>query len=259
MSRTSGAADTHSCDPCDWCDDALGWSAWRPVRLPRRGRGARARPRPAVEQVRQSSAEPEHPQSPAKHEPERSASTAKPAAGAACRPQRARAGRALLRRALARASTAIWLGHRPRHRRRGPRHRAHRPGPRARAPPRRRRPVAVRARGRDRRRRLVGSCPAASWRSPAPSSRARSARSAGWCRWSLVLVGWRDHARPGAQRAGRPPGDRLGRVQLRRARHRAHRQRQPAAGQRRHHAAARGRRSGRLRRRPACCSTCSAP
>ena len=36
-------ADTRRCDRCCWCD-SLRVEPWRPVRLPRRGRGARARP-----------------------------------------------------------------------------------------------------------------------------------------------------------------------------------------------------------------------
>ena len=75
----------------------------------------------------------------------------------------------------------------------------------------------------------------------------------------LVCVGWRNHARPRAQRPGRPPGRRLGRARLRRARHRPHRQRQPAARSSATPADLQdGRRRGRLRRRPACCSTCCA-
>ncbi len=63
----------------------------------------------------------------------------------------------------------------------------------------------------------------------------------------VVLGGLAGDARSGAQRPGRPSGDRLVGVLLRRARPGAHRQRQPAAGQRRHHPAPRGRGSGRLR------------
>ncbi len=97
-------------------------------------------------------------------------------------------------------------------------------------------------------RRSGGSCPAASWTSPAPSSPARSARSAGSSRCCCCSSAWRNAARPGAQRTGRPAGHRLGRARLRRARDRAHRQRQSAAGARRRRRSAGGRRRGRLRR-----------
>ena len=39
--------DTLSCGPCGWCDEHLGLVSWRPVRLPRRVRGARVPPRHA--------------------------------------------------------------------------------------------------------------------------------------------------------------------------------------------------------------------
>ena len=54
-------------------------------------------------------------------------------------------------------------------------------------------------------------------------------------------------ARPRAQRPRGSPGHRLGRLRARPARHRAHRQRQPAARARRRHQPAAGRRRGRLR------------
>ena len=64
----------------------------------------------------------------------------------------------------------------------------------------------------------------------------------------LLFIGLPQHARPRAQRPGGTPAHRLGGAGLRRARHRAHRRRQPAAGPRRRHPAPAGRGSGRVRR-----------
>ena len=72
----------------------------------------------------------------------------------------------------------------------------------------------------------------------------------------LVLHRLAQHARPRAQRPGRPAGRRLGRPRLRRARHRPHRQRQPAARARRRQRPPAGRRRRRASWWRACCSTC---
>ena len=103
-----------------------------------------------------------------------------------------------------------------------------------------------------------GSCPARSWTPPAPSWPARSARSAGSSRCCWSYVGWRNMRDP--EHNG-PAGRQVvgwAALALRRARHRAHRQRQPAPRARRHR-----RTSSRPAERsatssPACCSTCSA-
>ena len=76
----------------------------------------------------------------------------------------------------------------------------------------------------------------------------------------LMLVHRRlaQHARPRAQRPGGPPGHRLVGAGLRRARHRPHRQRQPAARARRRQRPAVRRAAPSASSSPACCSTCCA-
>ena len=92
-----------------------------------------------------------------------------------------------------------------------------------------------------------GSCPAASATSPAPSSPARSACSPGSCRCCSCFVAWRNLRDP--ERNGPAGRQVIGwtRAAVRRPRHRAHRQRLAHPRARRHRAAPAGRRRDRLR------------
>ena len=170
------------------------------------------------------------------------------------RAQRAGPGLAHLRRARTRRRRRV-AGHRPRPRRGRPLHRALGPRPRPRAPPRRGRALPLRPRHGRRRRRVVAAARRGDGvRALGDRRRGRQGRLA---RPALPRLRRLAHAaRPRAQRPRRSPGHRLVGLRARPARHRAHRQRQPAARARRRHATSR-RPAARSATSPrACCSTC---
>ena len=180
--------------------------AWRPVRLPRRRRVARA-PLPARR------ARGARPRDPGRREPRRAAAARKPAPQAAVAsaarpaPRAVRNGPGPIARvftALARVLVTAWLGRRPRRRWGSTPDRPHRPRPRPRAPSRRCRAVPRRPRRRGRRRRVVAAARRHRRRSPARWSPARSACSPGSCRCCSASSPGATCATPSATaRAGR--------------------------------------------------------
>ena len=212
---------TRWCGPCDWCDGGLRLVSWRPVRLPRRVRGARARPRPAAR--RPDAERLEHPspeyatQARTREEAtvvEQARTDSHSPCCAARGPQRAGSGRPRVFGALGRGVAAVWLGiaHAIGAVARSDRPQC--PRPRARAPSRRRRAVPDRPRRRRRGRRVVAAARcghgggAHRRRRVGRQGRLAGAADAGADRLA-------QHARPRAQRSGRPAGRRLGRPRLR--------------------------------------------
>ena len=247
------------CGPCDWCDVAVGSDHGDPYVFPA---GVAELEHVWIQAHHQGFEHPitEYQQAPrpslvrAKRLERVRAPTAR-ASGTSCRPQRPGSGRAQLRRARARCRRRL-ARHRPRRRRGRPVDRAVRPRPRPRAPPRRRRAVPLRPRHGRRRRRVVAAARRGDGLRPLGDvGRGRQGRLV---RAAVPRLRRLAHpARPRAQRSRRSPGHRLGRLHARAARHRAHRQRQPAAGARRRHQPPGGRRRRRLRHlepaaRPAC-------
>ena len=224
--------DTHPCDPCGWCDLAVGSQHGDPYVFPA---GVAE-----LEHVQAHHQGFEHPITEYRKQAPRPSSelegperlqrvqaTSRGPAGSPSRAQRSGSGLADLRRPRARDRRRL-AGHRPRRRCGRAVDRAVGARPRPRAPSRRCGALPPRARDGRRRSRLVAAARRRHGRRPLDHLRRR--RQGRLVRAAVPRLRRVAHdARPRAQRSRRSPGHRLGRLRPRPARHRAHRQRQPAA------------------------------